>query len=451
MLKTYHKELAFLQKITDVFVVLFSWLLAYYMRFEYFHVEHYWYAKYSILLVFIHYYFFKKLGLYKSQRDKHAVVEIFSTLKANLVVVCLFVLSLYFFSPEKISRAVLINYSIYSTLLLIIEKSFIRTFLRRSRANGKNLRHVILFGDGQQAEDYLRVIRSDPGIGIHVTGWIESNGLCEKYGIPHLKLQSVIDFKKSGVDYLVLGYPMKDFGRVVEILNEVSGDLINLMVLPDLGYTLIGHQISDFSGLPVININQPGFSANSIFAKRVFDFVLSSLGLIIISPILFFISIGVKLSSPGPVFFGQRRVGLDGREFLMWKFRSMKVDSESSGSGWTTKNDPRRTRFGTFIRSTSIDELPQLWNVFIGDMSLVGPRPEQPYFVDKFKQEIPSYMLRHKVMVGVTGWAQVNGWRGDTSIPARIECDIWYIKNWSLWLDIEILFMTVWKGFKNAY
>jgi putative colanic acid biosynthesis UDP-glucose lipid carrier transferase len=220
-----------------------------------------------------------------------------------------------------------------------------------------------------------------------------------------------------------------------------------------LSYALIGHEISDFSGIPVISFNQPHFSSKSIIIKRLFDFILSGIGLILISPILFFISIGVKLSSPGPVFFGQKRIGLDGKEFLMWKFRSMRVDSEANGAGWTKVNDPRKTKFGSFIRKTSLDELPQLWNVFIGEMSLVGPRPEQPFYVEKFRDEIPAYMLRHKMKAGITGWAQVNGWRGDTSIASRIECDIWYIKNWSIWLDFGILFMTMWKGIvnKNAY
>jgi lipopolysaccharide/colanic/teichoic acid biosynthesis glycosyltransferase len=164
----------------------------------------------------------------------------------------------------------------------------------------------------------------------------------------------------------------------------------------------------------------------------------------------------VKLSSTGPIFFGQERIGLDGRRFKMWKFRSMKVDGHVNAEnipGWTVKDDPRKTKFGSFLRASSLDELPQLWNVFVGDMSLVGPRPEQPYYVEKFRHEIPAYMLRHKMKAGITGWAQVNGWRGDTSLHERIECDLYYIRNWSLWFDVKILFLTFWKGFinKNAY
>jgi lipopolysaccharide/colanic/teichoic acid biosynthesis glycosyltransferase len=161
----------------------------------------------------------------------------------------------------------------------------------------------------------------------------------------------------------------------------------------------------------------------------------------------------VRLSSSGPIFFGQERVGMDGGTFKMWKFRTMRVGSAAESRGWTVENDPRRTRIGTFLRSSSLDELPQLWNVFVGEMSLVGPRPEQTHFVDKFRREIPAYMLRHKMRAGITGWAQVSGWRGDTSLHKRIECDLYYIRNWTIWFDIKILLMTIVRGFvnKNAY
>ena len=202
----------------------------------------------------------------------------------------------------------------------------------------------------------------------------------------------------------------------------------------------------------MIVFNEPNFKSFNLFIKRVLDITACSLGLVLISPLLMIISAIVKISSKGPIFYGQVRMGVDGREFKMWKFRSMRTD-DSNHEGWTVKDDPRVTAIGKFIRKTSIDELPQLWNVVTGDMSLVGPRPERPKFVHEFKKDIPAYMLRHKMKAGITGWAQVNGWRGDTSIPKRIECDLWYIKNWSLWLDVSIIFLTFWKGFinKNAY
>jgi exopolysaccharide biosynthesis polyprenyl glycosylphosphotransferase len=189
-------------------------------------------------------------------------------------------------------------------------------------------------------------------------------------------------------------------------------------------------------------------------AKRVTDALVSVILIVVLSPLLLLIAVLVKLTSPGPILYSQERMGLDGRSFAMLKFRSMKADAERhSGAVWADVKDDRRTKLGTFLRKTSLDELPQLWNVLYGDMSLVGPRPERPIFVNKFRKEIPHYMLRHKVRAGITGWAQVNGWRGNTSLESRIECDLFYIKNWSYILDLKILTMTVWKGFinKNAY
>lgn len=203
-----------------------------------------------------------------------------------------------------------------------------------------------------------------------------------------------------------------------------------------------------------MQLNKPPLREIDLFIKRLFDLVITFIGMVFISPLLFLLAILVKITSPGPVLYAQERMGLDGKIFKMWKFRSMKVGAESeTGAVWAKENDPRRTRFGTFLRKTSLDELPQLWNVLKGDMSLVGPRPERSVFIEKFKKEIPAYMLRHRMKAGITGWAQVNGWRGNTSLEKRIDCDIYYIKNWSIWLDLKILFLTFLKGFinKNAY
>jgi len=451
MLKSYQREILILQKSIDLLVVVLAWFLAYWARFDFYQDEYSWYLKFTILLLIIQYYFFRKLGLYESQRLKHSTFEVISILKANIIVISVFVLCIYFFSAEKISRVVLVNYSLFSTTLLLIERIILRSFLEISRRKGKNLRHVVLCGNGKQLEDYVKAISSNTGIGIKIKGWVDSGSMHEKYKLHELPMSYLLDYKKNGIDYLVVGYPMNDFSKTDAVLHKVAGDLINISVLPDLSFALIGHEIGEFAGLPIININQPKFGTKSIIAKRLFDITISFLGLVIFSPVLLILALGVKLTSSGPILFTQRRVGLDGREFLMWKFRSMKVDAEVNGNGWTTENDPRKTKFGSFLRKTSLDELPQLWNLFTGHMSLVGPRPEQPFFVEKFKEEIPAYMLRHKMKAGITGWAQVNGWRGDTSITARIECDIWYIKNWSLWLDLEILIMTLWRGFKNAY
>lgn len=453
MLKNYEKEIGLLQKLIDLIAITSCWVFAYFLRFHVIKEEHLWYGKYIFVIWWLQYFFYKREGLYSSQRLRTLGREAFSVLKANTLLLIFFVIAVYFFSPEKISRIVLINFSVLSTVIVVLIRVVTRMLVRKQRAQGKNLRYVVLVGDGKQLEEYLSLIKNHPEIGLRIRAWVDSNGIAERNNIPSEASFSRELIQRWSPDYLIVGYAYKDYAKLDVILNECSTELVNITILPDLSYALVGHEMSDLSGIPAININQPSFRTSSIIIKRIFDFILSGVGLVFISPLLAFIALGVKLSSPGPVFFGQKRVGLDGKEFLMWKFRSMKVDSESKGAGWTTSDDPRKTKFGSFIRKTSLDELPQLWNVFIGEMSLVGPRPEQPYFVNKFKGEIPSYMLRHKMKAGITGWAQVNGWRGDTSITSRIECDIWYIKNWSIGLDVTILFLTFWKGFvnKNAY
>jgi exopolysaccharide biosynthesis polyprenyl glycosylphosphotransferase len=225
--------------------------------------------------------------------------------------------------------------------------------------------------------------------------------------------------------------------------------------VPDVHrYITLGCEVENFYGFPVVRLNDSPMIGWGAMAKRTTDVIGSVFALIMLSPLLFLIGVLVKLTSRGPILYAQERMGLDGSTFKMLKFRSMKADAESrSGAVWAQAVDDRRTAFGTFLRKTSLDELPQFWNVLRGDMSLVGPRPERPVFVDKFRSEIPLYMLRHKVKSGITGWAQVNGWRGNTSLARRIECDIFYIRNWSYALDLKILLFTLWKGFinKNAY
>ncbi len=238
---------------------------------------------------------------------------------------------------------------------------------------------------------------------------------------------------------------------LVRQLRDATTNVIVVPQVQELG--ALGCGVERFEGVAVIRLNDSPVHTWQSFAKRCMDVVLSALGLVLLSPLLLLIGLAVKLTSPGPVLYSQERMGLDGQTFRMFKFRSMRVDAEGSGAAWTSKGDDRRTSLGTVLRKTSLDELPQLWNVLVGHMSLVGPRPERPVYVNKFREQIPGYMLRHKVRAGITGWAQVNGWRGDTSLTERTACDLYYIRNWSLDLDLKILLLTLWKGFvnKNAY
>jgi len=460
MLKSYEKTFALIQKCLDAIMVSLAWLGSYYFRFNFLPDAetglNFVFFKATLFLILITFYYFSKYGLYESQRLKNRSTEIYNIFKANVFTTLSFVVILYFFAEKRLSRSVLILYFFTSTFLLTISRMMVRNFLRTLRRQGKNLRHVLLVGNGAPIEQYIKTMRAFKDSGIFFKGWIDSNGLAEKYQIK--EYNGSIDFVRKEIepDNIVMCYTGSEAYKIDQILKDYHNDTIPLQILPDLTYSFVGYRIDDFAGIPVMTVNHPNFSNVDMTSKRTFDVISTGLGLIILSPLLFILAIGVKLSSKGPIFYGQERIGLDGKRFFMWKFRSMKVATDKDKNnvpGWTVKDDPRKTKFGSFLRATSLDELPQLWNVFVGDMSLVGPRPEQTYYVEKFRHEIPAYMLRHKMKAGITGWAQVNGWRGDTSLHKRIECDIYYIRNWSLWLDIKIIFLTFWKGFvnKNAY
>ena len=268
------------------------------------------------------------------------------------------------------------------------------------------------------------------------------------------KMQFYLD--NYDIDEVFITLPIDEYNKLGHIINICEKSGIRTQIIPDYyKYIPAKPYVEEVDGLPIINIRYiPLDNLANKMIKRFFDISISLISIVLFSPIMLATALIIKLTSPGPVLFRQERVGLNKKTFNMYKFRSMHIQKdEEEKVQWTTENDPRKTKFGSFIRKTSIDELPQIFNVLRGDMSLVGPRPERPYFVDKFKEEIPKYMVKHQVRPGITGWAQVNGWRGDTSIERRIECDIYYIENWSFGLDIKIMFLTVFKGFvnKNAY
>ena len=458
MLKQHEYSFSLLQKLTDAVFVLIFWYLAYILRFNLNSGAQVGleglFMKISPLVALLTLYFFRKDGLYRSQRFNSRFKEIATVLKANAQAILTLVIILYFFAPDRVSRLTLLYYFVISQLGLVSIRLLVRNYLRMLRRKGHNLRHVLLVGNSEELIKYVHAIRSFKDSGINFKGWLEGGDLPAKLGIE--AFSGTLSEVKEQIhpDSIVIGFSAENGSKVKEIIRSHHNDVTPLQILPDVSYSFIGHEIEDFEGLPVITMNQPHLDSFDFLIKRCFDIILTAPALIILSPIYALLAIGVRLSSPGPIFYGQERMSLDGKSFLMWKFRSMRTDSEAGvNPGWTVANDPRKTKFGSFIRKTSLDELPQIWNVFKGDMSLVGPRPERPFYVEKFRHEIPAYMLRHKMKTGITGWAQVNGWRGDTSLERRIECDLWYIKNWSLWLDIKIIFLTFWKGFinKNAY
>jgi Undecaprenyl-phosphate glucose phosphotransferase len=310
---------------------------------------------------------------------------------------------------------------------------------------------VLIVGTGEVGRMILQKVQHTPNLGYIVIGFVDSNSGTEKVmGLPVLgaieDMPRIIEDHEIGE--VIIGLPEATHEELVGIISQAEREKVSIRVFPDVFQIMASEvTISDLGGLPLLTIRDVALRGWKLTLKRSVDIVMSSLFLLFASPIMMLTAIAIKLDSPGPVFFVQERMGLDAKPFKMLKFRSMRQDAEAQGPGWTTKNDPRRTRIGSFIRKTSIDELPQFINVLMGDMSLVGPRPEQPTYVEQFRQSIPRYMDRHREKAGITGWAQINGLRGDTSIAERTKYDLWYIENWSLWLDFKIILRTAFRTF----
>lgn len=441
------KKYNYLNRTLDVSVVWFSWMLAYFVKFE-------WqvggasqtnygekYLGYGVLLTLTSMIVFKNSKLY-DQISSSFVKDSLKILKANTLAFTIFLVLSFFSSEDRLSRIALTIYFTCSTSMLVLVKVFFRNQMMRIPVK------FAFIGDGQSTLDYYDLIKDLPQYS--VASWFHPPEKFRDEFQDQEFSRSIIETQKF--DGVIMGFDTNKSQMISTYLDQLSDSIVPIMVLPDVTYAKLGFALTNFKGIPVIHINEPDVKTLGLIIKRLFDILSCTVGLIIISPLLLLLATLVKLGSRGPIFYGQIRMGVDGREFKMWKFRSMVV-GEANQEGWTVKDDPRVTKLGKFMRKTSLDELPQLWNVVVGEMSLVGPRPERPMYVNKFREEIPSYMLRHKFKAGVTGWAQINGWRGDTSIEKRIECDLWYIKNWSIWLDFSIIFLTFWKGFvnKNAY
>jgi len=329
---------------------------------------------------------------------------------------------------------------------------------RSLQRRGIGTERVLIVGTGEVGRMILQKLQQTPGLGYQVIGFATNNGATAGQ-VMNLPVWGQIDdlpaiIENHGVDEVIIGLPEATHQELVGIVSQCERERVNIRVFPDVFQIMASEvTISDLAGLPLLTVRDVALRGWKLTLKRGVDIALSSLLLLFLSPMMVLTAILVKLESPGPAFFVQERMGLDARPFKMLKFRSMRQDAEARGPGWTTSHDTRRTRIGAFIRRFSVDELPQFINVLMGDMSLVGPRPEQPSYVEQFRQSIPRYMDRHREKAGITGWAQINGLRGDTSISERTKYDLWYIENWSLWLDFKIMLRTGLKVLldKSAY
>ena len=467
MIKDNQKHFNRLQVVIDAFVIALSYILAWLIKFEgpfaANSVKALSFQQYMILLVgivpgfLILYYAF---NLYTPKRMQGRRLELANITKANTIGVFLVIGALYVLKQLDYSRAVLFIFYVINIVAEAVVRNLIRYVLRDMRKKGYNQKHVILVGYSRAAEEYIDRVIQNPQWGYTIRGILDDNveaGTTYK-GIKVIGriANLMVILPENRLDEIAITLGLNEYYRLEEIVALCEKSGVHTKFIPDYNNIIPTKPYTeDILGLPVINIRHvPLTNTFNAMVKRAMDIVGSIFGIIVASPIMLLACLLIKLTSPGPLIYKQERVGLHNKTFRMYKFRSMEIQPESEEKkAWTTKNDPRVTGIGKLMRRTSIDELPQLFNILKGDMSLVGPRPERPFFVEKFREEIPRYMVKHQVRPGLTGWAQVKGYRGDTSIRKRIECDLYYIENWSIGFDIKIIFLTFFKGFvnKNAY
>jgi len=407
-------------------------------------------------LYLIFYYFF---GLYRPYRDQTSIIpEISQILKVNFLVVGILIAILFVINQPNYSRIMLFLLAVFSTIFAIIERFSFRKILRYIRSKDHNLKHILIVGDGELASNFAEKINRRKYLGYSINGILGNNHeIGEKIGEVEV-IGKIDEFEKflSNNDYdrVIIAIPLKQYDNLTDLVDICENHGVKAEIIPDYYKYLPAKPSVDMIGeLPIINIRYiPLDDAFNNFIKKTSDIVVALIAIIITSPIMIFTSLAIKLSSSGPIIFKQERIGFEKKPFNMYKFRSMKVqDDREEVSKWTTEDDPRKTKIGSFIRKTSIDELPQFFNVLKGEMSVVGPRPERPFFVDKFKKEIPKYMVKHQVRPGLTGWAQIHGCRGNTSIKKRIDFDIEYVENWNFGLDLLIMWKTLIRESSNAY
>jgi Undecaprenyl-phosphate glucose phosphotransferase len=357
----------------------------------------------------------------------------------------------------SVSRWFLVFFWLSTTFLAVGNRVLIQTYLDRVRRSGRNLKRVVIAGTGELAHTVIDKIRLHEEFGFEIVGMLcagrDKGGSYRGVGIVGSLEDAPRIVRERDIDQIYVALPLDSHDQILMLLRSISQEMVEIKVVPDLlQYITLRAGVEDLDGVPIVNLSRVPMEGFPAMLKRGFDIAVAGGCLLLFAPLFPIIAAAVKLTSRGPVFYRQSRMGLDGRSFDILKFRSMVVDAEqNTGPVWADEHDTRCTPIGAVLRKLSLDELPQFWNILRGDMSLVGPRPERPHFVDEFREHIPKYMLRHRVRAGLTGWAQVHGWRGNTSLEKRIEYDLYYIENWSLALDLKILWMTVTNGMVHEH
>lgn len=465
MVKKHSQVFLTLLFLGDTAIVAASWLSAYYLRFHAGPIPLYkpvpsfdLYTSLTLYAVIIWALTFKTFGLYSPMRIVTKFEESAMIIKASSVALLIFIAAAFYLREYKYSRVVFVYFWLLSNVGLILTRVTLRMILRYFRRKGYNLRFVLIVGAGELGRRILQSIKDHPELGLRVVGFLtrreEKLGMTIE-GVPVLGVyEDVQDVVRSQpVDQVFLALPLEEHARLRTVMQKIDNELVDVKIVPDIfEYMTLRGGIEELDNIPVINLRDSPLEGWNRILKRAFDVVISSVMLVLCAPLMVLIAVVIKLTSSGQIFFRQERMGMDGRIFTMLKFRTMVEDAErETGPVWARADDQRRTRCGSVLRKCSLDELPQFFNVLKGDMSIVGPRPERTFFIKQFRERVPRYMLRHKIKAGITGWAQVNGWRGNTSIEKRIEHDIFYIEHWSLLFDVKIIALTFWKGFWNKH
>ncbi|HEX9605457.1 MAG TPA: undecaprenyl-phosphate glucose phosphotransferase [Myxococcales bacterium] len=401
----------------------------------------------------------RSVGLYRPQRQKSALDEVFGVFKATVLAGLLLVAVTYFVREDRYSRGALLIFTVLAFVGVGAMRFLFKEVLQALRRRGHNLRYVLVLGAGRLARQALEQIEAHRELGFRPVGCLSLTRSRVGQSVDGTQvIGTVRDLRevlgRQQIDQVLVALPSRSFHWLPRIMEICADTTVDVKLVPDVyQYATLFGGLEEFGGLPVVNLQSSGVLGINAVMKRIFDLVFSSLFLLLLSPLLLLLALLVKATSPGPVLFRQERVGLDGKPFAMLKFRTMRADAELAGPQFAAAGDPRVTRSGAWLRRLSLDELPQLFNVFRGDMSLVGPRPERPVFIERFRRHIPRYQLRHMVKAGMTGWAQIHGLRGNTSIQKRVEYDLYYIEHWSILLDLKILARTLAFGFlsRNAY
>lgn len=468
MIRRNQRFLTQLYMVADFIIIQAAFLLAWWLKFKSdwmpyeSHMPAESYAYWSLIYGGIAVLLGILLTLYMPKRKKRFADEFLKIFQVHIMGIFILLGLMYFVREIDISRQYLSIYIGIIMLSTMLYRYVLKKMLKSFREKGLNRQFVLILGAGTLGRRIYDNLANYPELGYEIIGFLDDYQVWDtlesrRYKPILGKLDELPKMLETMlIDEVVLALPLDAHHKFPAIIASCERAGVRTLIIPDFfDYLPARPYFDNFAGMPMINVRDIplDMTANRL-AKRLFDIVFSLFAIVVMSPVMLIVTLGVRMTSPGPIIFRQERVGLNRRTFTMYKFRSMKMQRDGEeDTGWSTEHDPRRTRFGTFIRKTSLDELPQFFNVLMGHMSVVGPRPERPYYVEQFKEEVPKYMVKHHVRPGITGWAQSNGLRGDTSIEDRIKHDIFYIENWSLLFDIRIIFKTIRNGFvnKNAY